>query len=267
MNFIKNGGKFEIIKCPENPIQDIAFAARECTNSHDKSSPEHDLKLVRSILEKEHFAMFEFCDLTVKFTNVSRTKTHQTVRHRLCSYAQKSQRYTTESNLNCVIPLNKDENMQIELENENQKWKGSLADWLKMNESLYNCLKKQGWKSEDARFFIPASTSSSILMKANLREWRSIFELRCDFHAQWEIRNVMLDLLKWCKENIPVVFDDFKFLETENGIKYAKRILYPAKVIKSINHYDDVELKELLNQLDNQTSIKIFQLLKDKCWR
>lgn len=45
-------------------------------------------------------------------------------------------------------------------------------------------------------------------MKANLREWRHFFKLRCHSTAHPDIRQLALDLLKQMHEQIPIVFDD-----------------------------------------------------------
>jgi len=67
--------------------------------------------------------------------------------------------------------------------------------------------------SGDARQILPTGIKAQIVITANLREWRHIFKLRCAPGAHWEIREVMLNLLKDLKQLIPVVFDDFEINE------------------------------------------------------
>jgi hypothetical protein len=47
----------------------------------------------------------------------------------------------------------------------------------------------------------------------------------------------MLDLLRYCKENIPVVFDDFYFFKTEDGQDYAKQVMSENQIKEGLKHY------------------------------
>jgi len=62
--------------------------------------------------------------------------------------------------------------------------------------------------------------ATEIVITANFREWRHIFELRCAPEAHWEIRLLMVQVLKGVQEGIPVIFDDFEIAEDES---YAVR--------------------------------------------
>lgn len=65
----------------------------------------------------------------------------------------------------------------------------------------YNKLCELGIKREDARMLLPNSSETKIVVTANFREWRHFFEVRCDKHAQWEIRRFALSLLHWLATN------------------------------------------------------------------
>ena len=84
-------------------------------------------------------------------------------------------------------------------------------------EGAYVELIEKGCKPETARSVLPMCLATSIMCSANIREWRHIFQLRCDPHAQIDIRTVMLELLGKMYEKYPVFFEDLaeKFL----GIK------------------------------------------------
>ena len=72
---------------------------------------------------------------------------------------------------------------------------------------------------EDARFVLPNAVESQIVVTANLREWRHIIELRGGSDAQWEIRNVAIEILKILKKHAPTVFEDFEIEEENSTIK------------------------------------------------
>lgn len=254
MKILKDAGIFTVLTKPENVIFDIANAARICYQSQDKASLENDLKLVKNLMARGHFAMYEFADLVVRFENCSRGFTHEMVRHRLASYAQESTRYVNEKEFEFVVPPHRDENEENvnswDLENRDYEYVRSFSEHLEGIEIAYRSLRENGWKPEDARQILPMALHSQIVVKANIREWRHIFTMRCDKFAHWEIRAVMLKLLKWCQANIPVVFDDFNFYN-ENGIEYARPVMSVFNLADKINDYIKAgfDFNEVLNKL------------------
>jgi len=258
MKILKNQGKFRVVSKPENVISEIAEFARICYQSQDKSCEENDLKLIKNLMTRGHFAMFEFADIKVIFNGVSRGFTHELVRHRIASYAQESTRYVDEKEFEYIVPPHRDENSY-----ENGIF--SFTECLKTNETAYKEFRRRGWKPEDARQILSTALNAQIGMKASVREWRHVFTMRCDLFAHWEIRAVMINLLKWCQANIPVVFDDFKFFKTKDGIEYARPVMSAFNLGEKINEYSEhFDLNTLVNKLDDLTSMKLFQILKEK---
>ena len=243
MKILKDQGQFEILRVSNDVIGEIAEAARTCYQSQDKTSQENDLKLVKNLITRGHSAMLEFSSMTVKFTNCSRGMTHEMVRHRLCSFAQESTRYVDESDFEMVVPPHRDENYDHHLPASDLfvgiggSYNLPVKDWLTANERMYTQLRKDGWKPEDARQILPNALKSEIVVKANMREWRRIFYFRCDRYAHWEIRSVMLKLLKYCKENIPLLFDDFFFFTTDDGQEYAKQVMTEFQLKEAMKHF------------------------------
>lgn len=233
MRVLKNSGSFKILSEPRDIIQKIADAARTCYQSQEFANENKNISLVRNLIKRGHFAMIEFADMTVQFNNICRGFTHEMVRHRLCSFAQESTRYVDESDFKTVVPPHKDENekiIQLTLPND-REIKLSLKEWFALNEQCYRVLRDHGWKPEDARQVLPIATKSQIVVKANIREWRRIFHMRCDKFAHWEIRGVMLQLLNKCKKDIPLVFDDYKFYkqDSKSAVEY-----YPMLELQDI---------------------------------
>lgn len=77
-----------------------------------------------------------------------------------------------------------------------------------VSEISYQDLLHDGWRPEQAREVLPNSLKTEIVTKANVREWRHVFDLRCSKKAHPQIRALMLGLLAELKERVPVVFDD-----------------------------------------------------------
>ena len=217
-------------------IADITTAARNCYKSEDVRTKEKDKALVKRLIESKHEAMLEFSDVTVKFTT-SIGITREIIRHRLSSFANESTRYCNynkdkfNSEITFIIPSYLDvsegnytywdgdwvdmNKMKIQLPADD---KNTVSNWLfALNhaETTYQILSNKGWKAEQAREVLPMSTKSELCMKANLREWRHFFELRCSTAAHPDIRVLALDLLKQMHEKIPVIFDDLyeKFIK------------------------------------------------------
>lgn len=121
--------------------------------------------------------------LTFRIDGVSRALTHQLVRHRLCAYSQRSQRFCGEGNFNYIVPpsIYEDKSQFAEL---------NYPDFMRDAGDRYIALKHSGIKNEDARFVLPNACETNIVVTATLNQWLHMIKLRTDPHAQWEIRNV-----------------------------------------------------------------------------
>ncbi len=134
---------------------------------------------------KHHFAVGRFIG--------SRAFTHQLVRHRKSSFAQESQRYCDESgffdNDYYIIPPSFKEAGFMEA------FLGKLREINCMYQKALSFLESTGLKGkklkEDGRFLLPNAVASEICVAGNLEQWFRVFKLRCDSHAQWEIRCIM----------------------------------------------------------------------------
>jgi len=201
----------------ENPLQLIEKAGRTAYQSRDKITDESATRFVEMLRKRGHESVLEHSCMIVEFSNVSRGFTHELVRHRLVAYTQESTRYVDESDLKVVIPPDKDKNKKLVVLNlpDGGSLKVSFQEWVDLNEQMYRGLREKGWIPQDARQILPIGIKAQIVATANLREWRHIFSLRCSPAAHWEIREVMVNLLKDVQKKVPVIFDDFQV--SENG--------------------------------------------------
>ena len=187
--------KVELLHLTHNAEGLIEEAGRTCYQSEAKEDSAGPF--IRRLIKNGHTSMLEHATATFRLRGVSRSLTHQLVRHRLCSFAQQSQRYVSQSEPSFVTPESCRDN-KVYL-------KAMLAAW-----AAYRELRDQGVPKEDARFVLPNACCSEIVVTANLREWRTIFTLRCDKHAQWEIRGACEEMLGILKGLCPNVFFDFE---------------------------------------------------------
>jgi len=215
MEILKDKGSHKILAIMygidrEDSLGLIELAGRTAYQSREKINKDSSRKFVEMLRKKGHESVLEHSAMTVEFNNVSRGFTHELVRHRLVSYTQESTRYVDESEFRIVIPPTKNPDEKIELElADKHTLKISFREWMQLNEQMYRALRKTGWVPQDARQVLPIGIKSQIVMTANFREWRHVFKIRCFPAAHWEIRRVMVNLLKEIKKLIPVIFDDF----------------------------------------------------------
>jgi thymidylate synthase (FAD) len=92
---------------------------------------------------------------------------------------------------------------------QNSEAKEVFLSFVNHAQNTYSKLQKLGIKKEDARFILPNAIESEIVMTANFRELRHIFKERCNKAAQWEIREIAIEMLKIMKKEAPIVFEDF----------------------------------------------------------
>lgn len=187
-------------------LKRIEQAGRVCYKSEDKITDESAVKFAQNIIKRGHEAVLEHCSFTVKFI-VDRGVSHEIVRHRVASYCQESTRYCNYSKdkfgneITVIKPCFWDESSNLYTD-----WKSAM----RMAESHYFALLKQGATPQEARAVLPNSLKTEVVMTANIREWRHFLKLRTSSAAHPQIREVAIPLLKELQEKIPVFFDDIE---------------------------------------------------------
>ena len=119
---------------------------------------------------------------TFLFEGISRTCTHQLVRHRLASFSQESQRYVdlSRGGWRAVVP---------DAIASNPVAQAELEEFWQIAEEKYAKLRALGIRKEDARFLLPNAAETRIIATMNFEGWSHFFWLRAvDMAAQWEIR-------------------------------------------------------------------------------
>ncbi len=190
----------EIIQIPDNPLLTIESAGRTCYKSQDKMTDESSIKFSEKLLRQNHESVFEHAIISVRFIT-NRGVTHELVRHRLCSFSQESTRYVKydNGNMEFIKPV-----WWADWTSDQQNlWKASLEN----AENTYVKLLELGTSPEKAREVLPNSLKTEIVVTANLREWRHIFNLRCRKISHPQIRQLMINCCKEFRSIVPVLFD------------------------------------------------------------
>lgn len=189
---------YEIIDWhPMDDFWRIVKAARICYQSQPLNDLEMESKFLQRLIDRDECSPLEHSSLSVIFIT-NRGVTHELVRHRLAAYSQESTRYCKYRNEVTFI-----DNPSIK-PGDRFDWMDTLLDI----ETIYIEMLESGYSPQEARAILPNDLKTQIMMTANLREWRHVFELRCSPNAHPHIRELMLPLLADVNNQIPVIFAD-----------------------------------------------------------
>ncbi len=219
--------KVNLIGHTPDPEKIVAAAARLCYSSHgvttllEEMNPKEVNRLIHMLGDMGHQSPFEHASFTFAIEGVSRSLTHQLVRHRIASYSQKSQRYVREGGFDYVVPeaigLNEDlKKIYIKAMSEQQRSYDQLAEELKtihlkkLLEEGVSPQKAEGnaekMAIEDARYVLPNACETKIVVTMNARSLLHFFQVRCCHRAQWEIRALATEMLRLTKVAAPSLF-------------------------------------------------------------
>ncbi|MFZ5854644.1 MAG: FAD-dependent thymidylate synthase [Chloroflexota bacterium] len=144
---------------------------------------EKQQKLIAGVIESGHGSTIEHIVFTFGISGVSRTLSHQLVRHRAgVAFDQQSQRYVKYKGASTMTPASIAEADPALRERYEQQVAGALE--------LYGELVEAGIPGEDARFVFPNATRTNLVMTTNLRALIHMSGLRLCTMAQWEIRRL-----------------------------------------------------------------------------
>lgn len=219
--------KVTLITHTPEPEKVIASAAKLCYSASDIESLMDGLTtekidaFIKKLTDLGHQSPLEHCSFTFGIEGISRSCSHQLVRHRIASYSQKSQRYVTEGQFEYIIPPEIEENptakeLFIKAMECDQMVYDNLVNILKekhfqkIREYETNIKKAEQMAEkkaiEDARFVLPNACETKLIMTMNIRTLLHFFEERCCERAQWEIRYMAYAMLEKCKEVAPNLF-------------------------------------------------------------
>jgi thymidylate synthase (FAD) len=146
-------------------------------------APEKQQALVRRVIESGHGSTIEHIVFTFAISGVTRTLSHQLVRHRAgLAFDQQSQRYVNYKEPSYMVPGTVADAPDGIHDRFEEAMQGSL--------DLYEELLAAGIPGEDARFVMPNATRTNLVMTANLRALIHMSGLRLCTMAQWEIRRL-----------------------------------------------------------------------------
>lgn len=174
--------KVTLIQATPDPIETIAQIASICYDS----DPANPMGLVKHLYRNGHHSVFEHIYFTFKIEGISRACSHQLVRHRHCSFTQRSQRYCSEDGFGFVTPDTVDS--------------GRFANDMEGIKDWYEEYQNNGVPNEDARYVLPNACETALYLSCNLRELIHMSNERLCRRAQWEIRELVQQMVNLVPE-------------------------------------------------------------------
>jgi thymidylate synthase (FAD) len=195
--------KVELLSYSPDADRICEAAGRSCYSESSsaeilREAPGSSDGVLGKIVGMGHLSVIEHASFTFSVEGVSRSLTHQLVRHRIASFSQQSQRYVALENPTFVVP----------------ETVSSDPDSLEIYESTmrtiweaYRALSEKV-PQEDARYVLPNGCTTNITVTMNARELVHFFSLRCCNRAQWEIRELADRMLALCTRVSPTIFSE-----------------------------------------------------------
>lgn len=189
---------------------------RDCYASHDRPNPTtaktHDY-VQKNLVGKRHFSVLEHATVTFRLTGVSRSFTHELVRHRHLSFSQLSQRYVQPIDQEYVVPPDirewPDEGQRVRmLEILDESWVNALESYSELEEILGTANLHAKQIRQAARAVMPNMTDTVIDVTGNHRAWREVLEKRLSPQADEEMREVMQLILDELLKIAPATYAD-----------------------------------------------------------
>lgn len=211
--------KVKLVEYTPNPEKVIAAAAKLCYSAvgieelEKKLDDEGAKKFLNMLMSYGHESPIEHVSFTFAIEGVSRSLSHQLVRHRIASYSQQSQRYVKLKQFEYIVPpeIEKDADTRkifINAMENSQKAYDQLADILKEKhiKDGIEPISAEKKAIEDARYVFPNACETKVIFTMNARSLMNFFKHRCCNRAQWEIRNLADKMLILAKEVAPILF-------------------------------------------------------------
>ena len=188
-------------------MKNIERACRTCYRSEDKITEDSYKKLITNCINRGHESVMEHEKITVRMVcDIGVYK--DLTRHRFGSFSIESTRYCSYNKdkfgnqIKVIEPVNIPENTDMY-----KLWEETMQSI----ENNYMKMAQCGATPDQLRMILPHSTSAEVTMTCNIREWRHILSLRCSKMAHPSIRQILIPLLLYFKQEMPYLFNDIPY--------------------------------------------------------
>ncbi len=214
----------------------VEFAGRACYQSWDKPNPRTatNAGYLRHLLAVGNFSVLEHASASFYVTGISRSCSHELIRHRHFSFSQLSQRSVSERDARMVVPpaIDADETLRDLFREATDESRAAYDRLLTALEAAAGpdapavVAGKQARQA--ARSVLPNAVETRVVVTGNFRSWRHFVTMRATEHADLEIRRLAVACLRRLAEVAPAVFGDFEIRTLPDGTEVA-RSSYPGE--------------------------------------
>ena len=208
------------------------FAGRLCYMSQKNPASRATRDYLENIKKQGHGSVLEHANYTILLEGVSRSLTHELVRHRAgFAYSQLSQRYVDESEASFVVPpaVVGDDALESawreQVEQAQAKYVELVAELMTRYGWVADKVHRRKMAREAARAVLPNATETKIVVTGNARAWRTMLELRSSEGAELEIRRMAVMVIRLLQREAPGFFSDFEIYAADDR-REAARVFY-----------------------------------------
>lgn len=214
----------------------MEFAGRACYQSWDKPNPRTatNAGYLRHLFAVGNWSVLEHASAGFYITGISRSCSHELIRHRHFSFSQLSQRSVSERDAQMVLPpaVEADPALRAMFASATDASRAAYDELLTALEATAGpdspavVAGKQARQA--ARAVLPNAVETRLVMTGNFRSWRHFVSMRATEHADLEIRRLAVECLRTLQRTAPAVFADFDIETLADGSEVA-RSSYPGE--------------------------------------
>ena len=185
------------------PLEIAIKAIRKCYDSCSDNLGEKDMKLLEAIIKNDHTSTIEHINYTFEIDGISRACLQELARHRHASLSVESTRYTLR---NLVQEYKKDDFLYSDylvLTGDNQ-----MDQWSIDSLNRVISLLEKGYKNDQAKYLLPESYKTNLILTINARSLRNFLKLRSSSKALWEIRELAKSIFNAIPDSHKILFKD-----------------------------------------------------------
>lgn len=210
--------KVKLLSYTPNPEEVVASAAKLCYSPVgvneiiEKLDNQNVENFIAKLASIKHLSPFEHVSFSFAVEGVSRTLTHQLVRHRIASYSQQSQRYVKETMFDFIVPPSIENNEKAkeifikEMENSQKAYDDIVREL--MIDKIFDSEKYYDWYKE--------------ITKLETVEG----------HDDWNVKNIYYNLLKTTNnDKLNEYLDIFKSKFKKEYSAFEKEAIEDARYV------------------------------------
>ena len=207
----------------------VEFSGRACYQSWAKPNPRTatNAGYLGHLLAVGNLSVLEHANVSFYITGISRSCSHELIRHRHFSFSQLSQRSVPERDAKVVIPpaIEADPALSKLFAAATEASRDAYSELLDALETALGAdapaVVSGKLARQAARGVLPNATETRLVVTGNYRAWRHFVAMRATEHADVEIRRVAIECLRQLIGTAPHVFGDFEIETTADGTEVA----------------------------------------------